>query len=61
MIKVEYYVLNNNMSDEEFNNAPTRELVITKEMIMDLIRDKEELFLDDGDFVDSDNIYVKLK
>ena len=61
MIKVEYYVLNNNMSDEEFNNAPTRELVITKEMIMDLIRDKEELFLDDGDFVDSDNIYVRLK
>lgn len=39
MIKVEYYIDNDDLSDEEFENQEPKEFIITKDMIIDLLYD----------------------
>jgi hypothetical protein len=59
VITVEYYLLNENMSDEELNNAPEKEFIITEQMIIDLIEQNTEWDRDGGDYIDTENLYIK--
>ncbi len=36
-LKIEYYILNDTMSDEELSNAPERVFELTKDMIIELM------------------------
>lgn len=56
-IKIEYYILNDKMSDENFNNAPEQVFEITDDMIIELI--KENVSMKKGDYIDSQNLYLK--
>ncbi len=57
-IKIEYYVLNDNMSDEEYNNPPCKTFEITEAMIIELIENNVKLSGLKGDYIDSQNVYL---
>ncbi len=56
-IKIEYYILNDDMSDEEYSNAPPCIFEITDDMVLKLIRDNVEM--KKGDYTDTENLYLK--
>jgi hypothetical protein len=58
MVTVQYYLLNENIPDEELNNAPEKEFIITRQMIIDLIEEKTEWNRDGGDYIDTENIFT---
>lgn len=55
MVKIEYYIENDNMSVEEYENQEAKVFILTEEMIKDIMR--KEIDLKDGDYIDSD-IYI---
>jgi hypothetical protein len=57
MIKVDYRFESDEMSDEEYGNQEEREFIITKEMIIDIIKDN--ISIPKGHEICTENIYTK--
>lgn len=56
LIKVEYYLEGDDMTDEEFSNQEAQVFIITKSMIIEMI--EREVEIEDGKEIDWDNVYV---
>lgn len=59
MITVEYRFDSDDMTDEEYGNQDEQKFVITKEMIIEILRENVEKPKDHE--ICSDNIYVRTK
>jgi hypothetical protein len=59
VIKVNYIILNENMSDDEMDNAPAKEFIITENMILNLLEENIEWDRDGGDYIDTDNLFIE--
>lgn len=57
LLKITYLIDNDGMTDTEFENQPERELVVTSEMLKDLIREHDKT-MTNNDFVESDYITI---
>jgi hypothetical protein len=57
MIKVSYLVHNPNWTEQEWEEQPQREFVITKKMIADLI-DKHANGMNQSEYADKNNIHL---
>lgn len=56
ILKVEYHLENDNMTDKEYEDQDEKEFVITKEMLIELVYQRVEL--KDGNSICSENFYV---
>ena len=55
IFKIEYYLENDNMTDEENENQEEQEFIITRQMLYDLVRENVDL----GDCeIDQNNFYI---
>jgi hypothetical protein len=53
LIKVEYYLEGDDMTDEEFSNQEAQVFIITKSMIIE-----REVEIEAGKEIDWDNVYI---
>lgn len=56
LIKVEYYLEGDDMTDEEFSNQEAQVFIITKSMIIEMI--EREVEIEAGKEIDWDNVYI---
>ncbi len=59
-LKIEYYILNNTMSDDELSNAPERVFELTKDMIIELMEKHIPLDRKLDEYIDRENLYLKV-
>lgn len=52
MLKIKYYVCNDNMTDRELQNVKEREFIITEDMLQDLLEEKINLDKSNGEYID---------
>jgi hypothetical protein len=56
ILKVEYILDGDEMSDEEYENQKEKEFFITEDMIIDLM--KESITLKRGQYICEDNLFI---
>ncbi len=59
-LKIEYYILNDTMSDDELSNAPERVFELTKDMIIELMEKHIPLDRKLDEYIDRENLYLKV-
>jgi len=57
-IIIEYYILNDNMSDEEFDSAEEKQFILTEDMVLAIMEQHVPFDRDKGDYIDKQNLYV---
>ena len=58
VLKITYVVDNQNLTDEQFENQTERQLLITEDMIIDLI-EKADRNLQHGDFISYGHVSIE--
>jgi len=59
MIKINYIIEKDDMTDEEYENQEEREFIVTKDMLYELVN--EHVSLGKDETICSENFYVTLK